>query len=106
MVTTFDKKGKELKRDIRRLKAMAPSNVAPTGRIDVPLNLPYKLEADAKAVRARFVVRVEATGRMGTADLMLGQAGAVAKSQSVAPASTAAPPPQPAAAQTTPTPNP
>lgn len=80
MVTTFDKKGKELKRDAKQMTAHAPPNVPPVGRIEVPLDVPYKLAPDPKAVRARFVVRVEATGRMGTADLALGQAGAMAHS--------------------------
>jgi len=71
MVSTFDKKGKELKRDAKSLKVSAPAGTAPTGRIELPVNLPYKLEHDPKAVRARVVVRMAGSGRIGTADLDL-----------------------------------
>ena len=73
-VTTFDKKGKELKVDMMRRQATAPANSPATGRLNIALNLSYKLAADSKAVRARFVVRVEANGRMGSADVTVGQA--------------------------------
>jgi hypothetical protein len=76
MVSTFDKKGKELKRDARSLKVSAPKDAPPTGRLVQPLNFPYKLEHNAKAVRARVVVRMS-TGRIGTADVDL--SGAAAK---------------------------
>ncbi len=68
VVSTFDKKNKELKRDGRTVKASAPAHVAPTGRLERPVTLQYKLEHNPKAVRARFVVRVSATGRIGTVD--------------------------------------
>jgi VWFA-related protein len=84
MVSTFDKKDKELKRDAKIIKASAPPTVAPTGRLLRDLNLEYKVDHNPKAVRARFVVRVTASGRIGTADAVLGQ-------QAVAP-----PPPPPA----------
>ena len=71
MVSTFDKKGKELKRDAKSLKVSAPAGTEPTGRIDVPVNVPYKLAHDPKAVRARVVVRMAGSGRIGTADLDL-----------------------------------
>ena len=73
LVTTFDKKGKELKTDAHRQQATAPENAPRTGRLNIALNLPYKLTPDPKAVRARFVVRLEASGRMGTADVTVGQ---------------------------------
>jgi hypothetical protein len=39
------------------------------------VNLPYHMtDHDKKAVRIRFMVRVTATGRIGTADLPLGDA--------------------------------
>jgi VWFA-related protein len=85
MVSTFDKKDKELKRDAKIIKASAPPTVAPTGRLLRDLNLEYKVDHNPKAVRARFVVRVTASGRIGTADAVLGQ-------QAVAPP----PPPPPA----------
>ncbi len=72
-VTTFDKKGKELKRDGKNIKVSAPTTVASTGRLDRDVNLIYKVDHDAKAVRARFVVRVTSSGRIGTVDAMLGQ---------------------------------
>lgn len=72
MVSTFDKKGKELKCDARNLKIAAPSTAPPTGRINVPLNVLYKFDRDGgKAVRARVVVRMAASGRIGTADVDL-----------------------------------
>jgi VWFA-related protein len=71
LVTQFDKKGKELKRDGKSIKLTPPGAVAPTGHIDVPLNFPYKLERVPKAVRARIVVRMATSGRIGTADLDL-----------------------------------
>ncbi len=70
-VTTFDKKDKLLKIESKYATAKAPSTVAPTGRLDRSINVEYRLAADPKAVRARFVVRVDATGRMGSADLDL-----------------------------------
>jgi VWFA-related protein len=74
MATTFDKKNKELKRIAKSIKVSAPRDVAPTGRLERALDLNFKLDHDAKAVRARFVVRVTASGRIGTADAVLGQA--------------------------------
>ncbi len=73
MVSTFDKKDKELKRDAKIIKVSAPASVAPTGRLVRDINLNYKVEHNPKAVRARFVVRVTASGRIGTADTVLGQ---------------------------------
>jgi VWFA-related protein len=73
MATTFDKKGKELKQIARQIKVKAPADVSPTGRLDRSLNFNFKLEHDPKAVRARFVIRVTSSGRIGTADATLGQ---------------------------------
>ena len=76
MVSTFDKKDKELKRDAKIIKVSAPTSVAPTGRLVRNIDLNYKVEHNPKAVRARFVVRVTASGRIGTADTVLGQQAA------------------------------
>ena len=84
MVTTFDKKNKELKRDAKIIKPSAPTTVPPTGRLLRNVDVNYKIDHDPKAVRARFVVRVTSTGRIGTADAVLGQQAS------------AAPPPAPA----------
>ncbi len=73
VVSTFDRKDKELKRIARSIKVNAPADVAPTGRLERDLDIDYKMVHDPKAVRARFVVRVTATGRIGTADTALGQ---------------------------------
>jgi hypothetical protein len=73
VASTFDRKGKELKRVAKNIRASAPTTVAPTGRIDRGLNIEYTLDHDPKAVRARFVIRVTASGRIGTADTNLGQ---------------------------------
>lgn len=76
MVSTYDKKGKELKRDAKIIKVGAPTTVVPTGRLLRDVDLKYKLERNPKAVRARFVVRVTASGRIGTVDTVLGQQAA------------------------------
>jgi len=69
--TSFDKKGKELKQTANRLEFKAPMSAPATGHLEIPLKFPFTLTPDPKAVRARFVVRVESSGRMGTADLTL-----------------------------------
>jgi hypothetical protein len=73
LATTFDKKGKLVKRIAREIKVSADRDVPPTGRLERNVNLPLELEPDARAVRARIVVRVAASGRIGTADLALKQ---------------------------------
>jgi VWFA-related protein len=73
VVSTFDHKGKELKRDGKVIKVSAPSSVPPTGRLERSLDVDYKLDHNPKAVRARFTIRVAASGRIGTADAVLGQ---------------------------------
>jgi len=80
--TTFDRKGKQLKADARSYTFQAPASASPTGHLDLPVAFTAKLIPDPKAVRARIVVRVEASGRMGTADLTLAP-GATASSASV-----------------------
>ncbi len=81
LASTFDKKGKRLDVDAKALNLSAPASAPSTGRLDIPADIPYTFKTSPKAVRARFVVRVDATGRMGTADLPLGQAaGTVVKS--------------------------
>ncbi|MDQ2925616.1 MAG: VWA domain-containing protein [Acidobacteriota bacterium] len=79
--TFFDRKDKELKRGGGVYTFQAPASAPKAGRIDIPVVFKLKLEPVPKAVRARLVVRVEASGRMGTADLTLGP-GASAKSSS------------------------
>ena len=91
MSTTFDRKGKELKSDAKILKFKAPASAPATGRIDIPLSFEIKFDPVPKAVRTRLVVRVEATGRMGTADLTFGP-GATASSSSAQEPSPAQPP--------------
>jgi len=73
MVTVFDKKDKELKREAQIIKFSAPKTVPPTGRLVRNVDIKYKIDHNPKAVRARFVVRVTASGRIGTADTVLGQ---------------------------------
>jgi VWFA-related protein len=73
MVTTFDSKGKELKRDARSFGVNAPPTVPPSGRLERSVDINYKIDHDPKAVRARFVVRVTSSSRIGTADVVLGQ---------------------------------
>lgn len=72
VTSTFDKKNKELKRDAKVLRVAARQDVPPTGPLEEALDIHYTLVPhDSKAVRIRFVVRVAATGRIGTADLDL-----------------------------------
>ncbi len=73
MVSTYDKKGKEIKRTAQVMKFAAPRTEPPTGRIDRGIGVPYTLPPDPKAVRVRFTVRVSASGRIGTADAVPGQ---------------------------------
>jgi len=69
MLTYFDKKGKPLKQDAKRLDFAAEPGAPPTGRYEQTLRFKFPVAPDAKATRARFVVRVEASGRMGTLDV-------------------------------------
>lgn len=78
VASTFDKKNKELKRIAKVVSASAAGDVPPSGPIKRDLNLKFPLEHNDKAVRVRFVVRVSATGRIGTADAKLGQAATAA----------------------------
>lgn len=71
VAATFDKKNKELKRDAKVIRASATGDVPPTGRLERSLEIHYTLAPDPKAARVRFVVRVAATGRIGTADVDL-----------------------------------
>lgn len=71
VASTFDKKNKELKRDAKVIRANASSEVPPTGRLERSLDIHYQLAPDPKATRVRFVVRVAASGRIGTADVDL-----------------------------------
>jgi hypothetical protein len=82
IASTFDKKGNELKRDAKVIKIAAPASAPPTGRYLHDINIPCKIDHNPKAVRARFSLRVSATGRIGTADLPLGEeAGKAAPAQ-------------------------
>jgi hypothetical protein len=71
LVTTFDKKNKELNRDSEVIKASAPTSVAPTGNLIRNIDIAYKLDINPRAVRARCVVRVTSTGRVGTVETVL-----------------------------------
>jgi VWFA-related protein len=82
LTTTFDRKGKLLKTDARRLEFQAPQDAPARGHIGIGVAFDHKLDPDPKAVRMRMVVRVEATGHMGTADVTLAP-GATANSSSV-----------------------
>jgi hypothetical protein len=73
LVTTFNKKNRELNRDAEIVTASAPTSVAPTGRLIRNIDIAYKLDINPRAVRARFVVRVVSTGRVGTVDTALQQ---------------------------------
>jgi VWFA-related protein len=85
-ITTFDKKNKLLKTTGQRLEFKAPMTAPSRGRYESGVRFPYKLEPDPKAVRARMVVRVEASGHMGSADFPL-VVGTTVSSDGEAPAS-------------------
>lgn len=94
VLTYFDKKGKEIKQDSKLLDFSAPQGSSPTGRIEHTLTFGFAvIPPDPKAVRARFVVRVEASGRMGTVDMDINngvlEGGSVASSATAAAASPA-----------------
>lgn len=74
IVSTFDKKGVELKRDARTYKIPATGDVPPTGRLDRGIDVQFHTMPDPKAVRARFTVRVNASGRIGAVDAAMGKA--------------------------------
>ncbi|MDE1176862.1 MAG: VWA domain-containing protein [Edaphobacter sp.] len=72
IASTFDKKNKEIKRDAKSIRIPATGNdVPPTGHFLRGIDFKYTLAHDPKAVRARFVIRVTASGRIGTADVDL-----------------------------------
>ncbi|HEU4636039.1 MAG TPA: VWA domain-containing protein [Edaphobacter sp.] len=71
VTSTFDKKNKELKRDAKIIHATTTSPAPAEGRLERALDIHYLMPHDPKATRVRFVVRVEATGRIGTADIDL-----------------------------------
>jgi hypothetical protein len=73
IVSTFDKKGVELKRDARTYRIPATGDVPPTGRLDRGINVEFHTQPNPKAVRARFTVRVNASGRIGAVDAAMGQ---------------------------------
>ncbi len=81
LASQFDKKGKELSRKAATYSFTAPASAPPTGPLNIPVALKVNLDPQPKAVRARLVVRIEASGHMGTADLTLAP-GATAKSSS------------------------
>jgi len=68
VVSTFDKKGVELHRDARTYSIKATGEVPDIGPLDRGLNIKYHVMPDPKAVRARFTVRMTASGRIGTQD--------------------------------------
>jgi VWFA-related protein len=85
MASTFDKKGKELKRDAKTIRVAATGeNVPPTGRLERGIDFKYALKHDPKATRVRIVLRVTASGRIGTADVDLTQPPPPAGSASTA----------------------
>jgi len=101
LISYEDKKGNELKHEGTSMSFDAPPGSPTVGRIDHALNFQFEVAPAAKAVRARVVVRVEASGRMGTADLDLTNTSAIAQSAPPVSNAPATPPPTP-----TPSPNP
>jgi len=72
VTSIFDRKGNLLRRDPKIMRIPASVNVPPTGHFERDLDIKYKLvDRDPRATRLRFVVRVAATGRIGTADVDL-----------------------------------
>ncbi|WP_419805505.1 VWA domain-containing protein [Terriglobus sp.] len=72
LATSFDKKGKVLGDAIaRNIKIAAPPTVPPNGRLERAIDFNVTLKHNPQAVRARFVIRVASTGRIGTVDTQL-----------------------------------
>jgi hypothetical protein len=71
IVSTFDKKGVELHRDARTYSVRANGEVPAIGPLDRNVDIKYHVLTDPKAVRARFTVRVTASGRIGTQDAQI-----------------------------------
>ena len=71
IVSTFDKKGNELHRDARSYKIPASGEVPAVGPLLRGVTIRYFSQKDPKAVRARFTVRVSASGRIGTQDALI-----------------------------------
>jgi VWFA-related protein len=97
VVTQFDKKGKPVgTAKASSMKFGAPANAPATGRLELPLNFSQKIDLEGKATRARFVVRIGASGRIGTADIDLTEPMAVSTTPppDAAPAPPAPPPSQ------------
>lgn len=65
IVSTFDRKGKELDRKVRSLRVRSDSSAQSTSR---SIGIIYNLAPDPKAVRAHFVVRLSDSGRIGSRD--------------------------------------
>ena len=93
LATTFDKKGKPVGEAIaKNIKVAAPLDVAPTGRLERAIDFNVTLKHNPKALRARFVIRVASTGRIGTAEIALNpNQQAVVTPAPTSPAGTTAP---------------
>ena len=77
-VTQFDRKDKLVSR--RAWSMLLSRKQDEPGGFVLPINAPFKLERSPKAVRARFVVRLTSSGRIGTADLAFPDAGMISPS--------------------------
>jgi VWFA-related protein len=71
LVATFDRKGRELNRDARVMSVKAPTTVPPQGKLERSLDIRYTIRRDSRVAKVRFVVRVAASGRIGTAEAAL-----------------------------------
>ena len=89
LARTTDAKGKQLWQEAKMYEFTAPPSVDGTGHLDLPVTMALKLPDDPKAVHVRFIVRVEASGHMGSAEMDLAP-GAVAQSVSFTPGPEAA----------------
>ena len=69
--STYDKSGRELTRVVKSYHVNAPRSVTPSGPIQQKLDVAIHLDPHPKAIRARVVVRIGSTARLGTADLTL-----------------------------------
>ena len=102
MVTSFDKKGKEIARTLRLDSFQAKADAPASGPLDMAIHFSAEVPPDpkgkAQVARARIVLRMEATGRMGTADVTLGDNATVHSNVAPEPGTTPVPasPPSPA----------
>jgi len=74
LVSTFDKKNKPIQEKLMKLAVAAPAGVMQDGgKLLLPVDQEFKIEANPKVTRVRLVLRMQANGHMGTVDFESGK---------------------------------